>query len=317
MAAVLVLTMALLGACSDEADSLPDAAAAASAPAVASQPAFAEVVAPPVDVSFPLSITDDNGNEVVIAAPPERIVAYDSAALEILFAIGEGSRVVGTHDFASFPAEVAEVPKVGNYFDVNLEKIVELEPDLVSIWFDASLDALDNAGVEALYLDEPDTVDGIHTRIVTWGRITGNVEAAEALAADFDARLAAVHESLDGVAEGPSVFHDTSEGLWTAGPDTLIGSVYSLLKARNVAHDVSGYAQLSPEVLLERNPDVIVTAFPDLQQAYFDEPAFQSLAAVVAKRVETIDPDLVSVAGPRYIEAIEELARVLYPDLFE
>ena len=72
-------------------------------------------------------------------------------------------------------------------------------------------------------------------------------------------RLAAIQEKAASVDQGPRVFHDTGD-LWTPGPDTLVGEVYALLKAENIAHDITGYAQLSPQVLLDRDPEVIITA---------------------------------------------------------
>ena len=86
--------------------------------------------------TFPLIVMDSDANEVVFEKPPERIVALDSDSVEILFAIGEGERLVATHDFVSYPPEADKIARVGTAFALNLEQIVEIEPDLVYLFYD-------------------------------------------------------------------------------------------------------------------------------------------------------------------------------------
>ena len=269
----------------------------------------------PTPALFPLTVVDTDGEVVTFDKSPTRIVAYDAITVEILYAIGEEERIVGTHGFVDYPPEVESVPKLGNYFQPNTERVVEAQPDLVSIWFSSDVPELEQLGLKVLYMDEPASVEGIPERIRTWGRITGSIKAAEAVAERFEVRMQELLERLASLEEGPRVLHDSSD-FFTPGPDTLVGQVYSLLKVQNIAHDVSGYAQLSIEAIVERDPQVIITTFPDRPQAILSHPALQDVSAVKEGRVVTIDPGLISVAGPRYVEAMEELARLIYPDLF-
>ena len=265
---------------------------------------------------FPLAITDSNGNQVPFEAPPERIVAYDSAAVEILFAMGESERVAGTHTYASYPPEVADIPKVGDSFNMNFEKIVELDPDLIYTFYGSSVPDLENLGIKVLYLETPTDLDGIASQIRMWGKITDNAEGAERVAGELEVKVQELMDKLASVKEGPRVFHDDSE-FYTRGPDTLVGKVYTLLKAQNIAHDISLYGQLSPEIIVARDPQVIITTFPDRPQDFKDNPAFKNVSAVKEGRVYSVDADLISVAGPRFVEAIEELARLIHPDTFQ
>ncbi|MFQ5933786.1 MAG: ABC transporter substrate-binding protein, partial [Dehalococcoidia bacterium] len=89
--------------------------------------------------TYPLTIVDGNGDAVTLEAPPLRIVAIDGAAVEVLFAIGEGHRIIGTHDFVSYPPETADIAKVGGAFALDFEKIAALEPDLIYIFFSGPL----------------------------------------------------------------------------------------------------------------------------------------------------------------------------------
>ncbi len=268
----------------------------------------------PIPAGFPLTVIDSNGNEIVFEEPPERIVAFDSAVVETLFAIGEGHRVIGTHDFVTYPPEADEVTRVGGAFNMNLEAIVTLEPDLVFIFFDANQADLERAGLKVLYLQslEGDFIK-IADNIRLWGRIVGNPSAAEGVAVDFETRLEKVSRVMARYAGGPSVFQDEG-ALWTPGPDTLMGEVFELLKLQNIAHDVSGYVQLSPEVIVERGPQIVIASYGD---QISDNPAFSDLPAVRNNRIFVPSSDALSIPGPRFIAGIEELARWVYPGIIE
>ena len=265
---------------------------------------------------IPAAITDSSGVEVIFDQPPQRIIAYDSAPVEILYAMGEGERIVGTHEFTTHPAEAADIPKVGSAFQINSERIVELEPDLIYTFYSGSLPDLENLGIRVLYLEQPATLEEISEQMRMWGKITGNVEAAEKVASDFETGLKELQDRIASVEEGPRLFHDDS-GFFTRGPDTLLGRVYTLLKAQNIAE--GGYGQLSPEVIVDRDPEVIITTFPELLPDIIEHPALQNVSAVKDGRVYAVDRDKISisVAGPRFVEAMEVLARLIHPDLFE
>ena len=99
-----------------------------------------------------VTILDGLGNEVIFTSPPKRIVAYDSAAVEILFALGEGNRIVGTHDFVEYPKEAQNIKKLGSAFEINVETILSLDPDLVFLFSPTFLDDLRGAGINVLYV---------------------------------------------------------------------------------------------------------------------------------------------------------------------
>ena len=267
--------------------------------------------------AFPVVVTDSNGNDVTFDAPPERIVALTSVVVEILFALGEGHRIVGTHDFVSYPPEADDVPRMGSAFQVNTEQVVAADPDLISVFYASSYEQVEGLGPTVFYLDSPSTLDGILDRMRLWGRIVGRWEAGERLALEFETKLNDLLDRLASLEQGPRLFHDDSL-LYTRGPGTVLGQVYDLLKAQNIAHDIEGYGQLSPEVLVERDPEVIIVTFPSRVQEFMEDPAFQEVSAIKNGRVYAVEPDgLVSVFGTRFIEGIEFLARVIHPDRFE
>ena len=125
-----------------------------AAPTPTPRPTFTPTPAPtPTPSIFPLRMTGSDGTEFVFDSPPERIVVYDGAAVDILFAMGQGHRVAGTHDFVSYPPETADVPRVGSAFTINTEAIIDLEPDLIYTFFASSLEPLQATGVPVLLVD--------------------------------------------------------------------------------------------------------------------------------------------------------------------
>ena len=263
---------------------------------------------------YPLGVRSSDGREIVFERPPERIVAFDSALVEILFAIGEGDRVIGTHDFVSYPPEAESVERVGDAFNMNVEAVVAMEPDLVYVFFDRFVEDLERAGLKVLYVE---TLTQDFTKVADnvrlWGQIVGNPDGAEAVARDFEARVEVIRAAMEQVEAGPRIFQDVG-GFWTPGSGTLVQEVFDLLKLENIAVEIEGYAQLSPEVIVDKDPAVILSDSPE---SFSGDPAFENVRAVKDGAVHSLSRDALSIAGPRFVEGIEEIFRLVYPDLFE
>ncbi len=306
----------------------PTAAPAPTAPSVAAtkpQPAptaLPVATAPPAPTStpvpptpiplFPYTATGTDGAEVVFESAPERIVAFDGAAVEMLFAIGEGHRVIATHSYVTYPPETESITKVGDAFNMDIEAVVGLDPDLVFVFFPRFSEDLARTGLEVLYIETvSDDFGKIPQYINMWGGITGNPEAAEQVSSAFEARVETIRAALEGVESGPSVYQHGS-GWWTPGNNTLMQAVFELLKLDNIA-DFDGYQQISPEVVVAMDPDLII-GDPD---GVSGEPALAELGAVKEGRIINLTSGTLAVAGPRFVEGVEELARLVYPEIFE
>jgi len=312
--------IALVLACSESTTpaSTPVAPESTAQPTAAAQPTpeptpTSKPTPDPLAGLFPLSVTDSRGREIVFDEPPARIIAFDSAVVETLFAIGEGARVIGTHDFVTYPPEADDIPRLGSAFSINIEQSVALKPDLIFLFSDGFVDELESAGLKVLYQE---SLTNDFTRVADtvrlWGRITGALEPAEEVSAAFEKRVEVLQTVFGSVNDGPSVFQDEGE-LWTPGPDTLFGEVFELLKLNNIAHDVDGYAQLSPEIIVERNPDIVIASYGD---SFSTNAAFSDVRAVKDERIYAPSSDALSIAGPRFVDGVEELARFVYPELF-
>ena len=262
---------------------------------------------------FPINVEDSLGRTVTIDESPERIVAYDAALVEILFAIGEGKRIIGTHSFVDYPAEAAEIPKVGGAFEMDIESIIELNPDLVYVFFPTFVEPLEAAGLKVLYIETlKHDFRAIATNIRLWGQIVGNPAEADIIASRFTSRIEKIRSIVKHGADGPRVLNDLGM-LWASGSNTLEQEVFDLLNVYNIASNLEGYAQISIEEIIAGDPEYIFTPGPD---EFLTNRAFDDVNAVQNGNVITLDGQLLTIAGPRFVQGIENLAKLIYPDLF-
>ena len=257
-------------------------------------------------------ITGTGSKIVEFDRPPERMVVYDGAAVEMLFAIGQGERIVGTHQYVTYPPETEGIAKVGDAFNMDIEAIVALEPDLVYVFYDRFNADLERAGLKVLYIRSlSHGFTEVSGQIRMWGTITGAVDEANAVADEFDARVAAIREKLADV-ESTQTIYSHGFNWWTPGNDTLVNDVFELLKLQNIA-DFDGYQQISPEAVVAADPDIIMGD----PEAVMGEAALSGLHAAEDHHIFNLSAgNSFSVAGPRFMDAVEEMAEWLYPDLF-
>ena len=169
--------------------------------------------------------------------------------------------------------------------------------------------------------ETPESVEAVFDQIRLLGQITDHMQEAEDLVAEMQERVDAIEEALADVEQGPRIFHEVDATLYTAAPGSFVGGLYKILKAQNIAAGAGQpFPQLTQEVIIERDPEVIILA----DGAYGESPdtvkgraGWGNISAVRNDRIFVIDPDIVSRPGPRLVEALEALAVFLYPERFE
>lgn len=281
-----------------------------------------------VPTAAPISITDDLGRVVTLDAVPQRIVSLAPSVTEILFAIGAGPQVVGNTKFCNYPPEAANLPKIGGFSasSISIEAIIGLEPDLVIAGTTRQqpiVEQLEALGVPVVVLD-PTSFDAVYANILRVGTLTDTSTKAEQVVASMRDRVAAVTDVVATIPADtrPSIYWEVfNDPLITTGSNTFIGQMIELVGATNIFADASqDYPAISPELVFERNPQVILG--PDSQgelltvAALSKRPGWADIQAVRDGRVYTLDEDIVSRPGPRLAEALELLAVTLYPASF-
>jgi iron complex transport system substrate-binding protein len=279
-----------------------------------------------LQVPYPLTIVDTVGREVTIEAQPQHIASLSPAATEILFAIGAGDQVIAVDMFSNYPEEATARQQL-DAFQPNLEAIAAVGPDLVLLFYDPEelSDSLERLGITTAVLgsieETPESVEAVFDQIRLLGQMTDHVQEAEDLVAEMQERIDAIEEALAGVEQGPRIFHEVDATLYTAAPDSFVGGLYKILKAQNIAAGAGQpFPQLTQEVIIERDPEVIILAdgaYGESPDTVKGRPGWGNISAVRNDRVFVIDPDIVSRPGPRCVEALEALAVYLYPERFE
>ena len=272
----------------------------------------------------PVSVTDDWGQTIQRSGPARRIIPLYGAFAEMLFAIGAGPQVVARTDADQEPPEITRLPAVGTHMRPNVEMIVALKPDLVVQSASRrvampEIQRVVEAGIPVAVFS-PNSFDDIFSTLKRLGTLAGQQDAATKLEEDMRGRLQLVAARLEGVSERRRVFFEVrAEPLTAAGHGSMVQHILDAVRAENVVKAEKALVQMDLEMLLLANPDFYVVqqgpmnrnpAHPGKRQH------FQRLQAVQDGRVILVDEYLFSRAGPRCVDAVEQLAAALYPERF-
>ena len=319
----VTLLLTLLTACAPQATQTT-APVATEAPATEA-PA---TVVPTESAANTLSFTDGLGREVKLNGPAQRIVSLAPSNTEILFAIGAGSQVVGRDALSDYPEEAKSVADIGMTFDaLNTELIVSLKPDLVltaEINPVEQVKQLEDLGLTVYYLKNPLTLEEMYVNLEIVAQLTDHEEEAATLIESLKARVAVVDEKIAPLSSRPSVFYelDATDPAkpFTAGKGTFITQLIERAGGYNIASDIEGYPQLSLEQVVAADPAFIILGdarYGVSAETIAQRPGWENLTAVKNGNVLPFNDDLVSRPGPRLVDALEELAKLLRPELFE
>ena len=260
-----------------------------------------------------------DGVEVVLAAPAQRVVSLAPDLSELIYDVGAGDTLKGAVEYSDYPAAAKQVPRVGDAFHVDLEKLVALKPDLVLVWQggtpQALIEKLRGLKLTVLSLGTHELPD-IASNLQTLGIATGHADAAELAAQDYRTRLGALRRSY---ADKPplKVFYEISaKPLFTVGGAQSISRLIEVCGGRNVFADLSELAPaVSLEAALARDPQVIVTGDGegegDVDQRFKDWQRWPNLAAVKQGNFVTLNDDWVSRSTPRLLDAGKQLCESL------
>jgi iron complex transport system substrate-binding protein len=277
--------------------------------------------------SGPGAITDDAGREIRINSTPTRIVSHVPSITETIFALGSGDKIVGDSDHCDYPEAAKTKPKVGGYYTPNIEEIVALKPDLVLTdgHVPELITKLDSLGIPIAVID-PKDINSVLSDIELLGNVTGSQKEAKELTSNMKKRIDAVVNAVSS-ASRPSVFYvfdaTYTTKPWTAGPGSFVDSLITMAGGENVAAQAQGpWIEFNMEQLINSNPDIILvdsshgTAVISPTQLK-ELPGWQDLTAVKENWIYTIDGDLLNRSGPRIVQGLEEVAKILHPELFK
>ncbi len=280
--------------------------------------------------SYPMGNTGIRGDA---GSRCRRIVSMAPSITETLFALGLGERVVAVTRYCEYPAEAKKRMKIGGYYDANYEAIMGLSPDLVVLLpeQDTIRQFLEKAGFTTLVVDNKTIPDILHG-IKAVGMRCETGDRAEELTADLERRMDQVGLKAANLVR-PRVLVSIGGGMRSgaptnicgAGPASFYGQMVVLAGGTNAYRGSLTFPDVSREGIMELNPQVIIDIVVNPRYEPLDDHTREMLMRewrAVAKgtdaerngRIYLFEKDYAVIPGPRFIFALEDIAKVLHPE---
>jgi len=272
-----------------------------------------------------VTVVDDFGREVLIPHEPRRIVSTAPSITETLFALGLGDRVVGVTRYCNYPPEVlekigkGEIAVIGGYTDPSLEKILELEPDLVighNLLKPEFVEKIEDAGIPIVVVKTAESIRGVYDDIRLIGRACWADDAASKLVEKLRSEIAFWESKVENVEKVDVAEIAWVNPLWVAGNGTYIHDIIEHAGGRNVFADKSWWASVSDEELVARDPDYIIVPYRHGQELIYDGIMKMREEGLIHGEIIPIDPDIISRPGPRVALLFEMVVKALHPEVW-
>ncbi len=286
-----------------------------SEPAAGAEPAV-------VEAPYQVDIVDSYDRAISLTEVPLRVISVAPSITEFVYALGAGDRLIGRTDFCNYPEAVSSVESIGSLREPNLERIVELNPDvvLVSTHFTRdNLNTLEDLGITVVSLYNEASFDGVYGLAQTLGEILDTEETAAVLVTEMQDTVARVTERIATVDERPKVYYVVGFGQYgdfTAGGDTFIGEMIEMAGGNNIASELEGWSY-SFEKIVENDPEIIICSeFYDTPASLQTAEGYRELNAIRNGNLRPLNNNLIDRQGPRLADGLLALASAIHPDLF-
>lgn len=270
---------------------------------------------------YPMTIVDSYEREVVLEEEPKTVVSVAPNITETIYAIGAEDKLIGRTDYCDYPEEVSDIESVGSLMDPNIEKILELNPDLViaSTHFQKEvLEKLEESDIKVVVLYGEESFEGVYDTIEKLGKVLNRESKAADVIGEMKAKVEDVKSKVEGL-EKPSVYYVVGygeSGDFTATKETFIAQMIEMAGGKNAADDAEGW-KYSLEKVVEKDPEILICS------KYFDSKTgieaangYKDLSAVKEGRLYEIDNNKLDRQGARLADGLEELAKAIHPEAF-
>jgi iron complex transport system substrate-binding protein len=263
------------------------------------------------------SVVDDAGRRVTLAGPAQRIISMSPHVTELLFAAGGGARIVGAMNFSDYPEAARKIPLIGDNAQIDIERVVALKPDLLVAWQSGNtarqLEQLAKLGVPIFY-SEPKKLEQVADSLLRFGQLLGTEATAQAAAAEFRAKIAALSARYGGRPPVRLFYQIWDKPLYTLSGQHIVSDAIRVCGGVNIFAGLNVVApSVSTEAVLEANPEAI---FGGEQHDPADAglniwKPYRSLLAVQRGNLFTLGGELLTRAGPRMTLGVADLCEKL------
>ncbi|MGR6501177.1 cobalamin-binding protein [Shewanella sp. Koi 1] len=250
-----------------------------------------------------------------MAEPAKRIIALSPHAVEMLYAIGAGESIVAATDYADYPEAAKKIPSIGGYYGIQIERVLELNPDLIVVWDTGNkaedINQLKSLGFK-LYSSSPKMLEDVAKEIEELGALTGRTEQANQVAADYRTELLQLRSENAAKSE-PKVFYQLwSTPLMTVAKNSWIQQIIGVCHGKNVFYDAaSDYPQVSLENVLMTLPEVILQSEEEGNVKGVDWSKWTEIPAVKNQHIYQLNADLLHRATPRALLGVKAVCDAL------
>lgn len=288
---------------------------------------------PSIDISDGPDLSGKAGDQEADTSPgameenedkvPQRIVSLAPADTEILYALNAGDKLIAVSEYCNYPEDTSNKTKLPTGEKLDLEYLISLKPDLVVTGYMSAMEdqyrQLEDAGIKVL-VTRANSLSETYDAIKMIGEAIGRGNEAEALVRSMKDGFDSIRKEVEGKT-APTVYVEVSPlewGLWTCGRNTFIQELLDIVGAKNIFDDVEGWADVSEEQVISRNPDFIITTASPLTG--IEDPTgeissranWSGMDAVKNGRIMMLESDMITRPGPRLLDAARELVKVLY-----
>ncbi|MET0519208.1 MAG: helical backbone metal receptor, partial [Burkholderiaceae bacterium] len=262
----------------------------------------------------PVTVSDDRGRAVQLAAPPQRIVSLLPSLTETICELGACAQLVGTDRYSNYPASVQKLPKLGGLDDTSVEALIALRPDVVLLGLSSRLmDRLEALGVKVVAL-EPKSLGDVQRVLGTVGQLLGRPDEARRSWNRIDGAISQSAAQLPAAARGLSVYYEVDAAPYAVGSASFLGEILARLGARNIVPaELGPFPKLNPEFIVRADPQLIMVGQRGAA-GLAERPGWGAIRAVRAHRIcvwTLAESDVLARPGPRIAEAAALLARCL------
>lgn len=271
---------------------------------------------------FPITLTDDSGYKVTIAAKPQKIISAAPSNTEIIFALNLEDRLVGRSDFCNYPEETTNIESIGKMSPLNLEKIISLNPDLILSYGGFQLKdipRLRELGFKVLVV-QSETVLEMMQGIELIAQACGIPEKGEQLTSQMQEKIDWINfQIMASSKQKPKVFVGSNfDTIYSPGKETLFHELITLAGGENIIGYLQGWAKISPELVAEKEPDIILVPtgimnpeeISKIKQDIINHPGWSNIPAIKNNQIYAVNEDLFYRAGPRLIDGLELLYEI-------
>jgi iron complex transport system substrate-binding protein len=271
------------------------------------------------------TVNDQLGRKLVVPDDPKRIVSLAPSVTEIIFALQQEKRLKGVTQFSNYPAEASQLPRVGSYIRLDLEKIVALNPDLCIAIKEGnpkeSVYRLQSMKIP-VYVVDPRDLETVIQTIEEIGDLLNSSKQAELLAMTMRNRLQRLKKIAAQSEKRPRVFMQIGiSPIVAIGSKTFVHDLILKAGGINVAAGSTAYPRFSREEVLALAPEIIIITSmarqADFEKVKKDWSRWSNLPAARNQRIFLVDSDVFNRPSPRLMDGLELLVKLIHSQSFK